>query len=386
MRPSARCALVVAVCTIGGGSHLHSQQPALLARAGEIPVGPGSGTIVVVDVNRDGHPDIVARHLLQKRVTIFLGDGKGAFAPSPSNPIALTNQPGGIALADLNGDAIPDLAVTASERDEVDIFLGNGTGGFTRAPGSPLVASPSRDFFTRGVALRDVNGDRRLDIVTTNGRESTFSILFGDGRGGFTPGPTTRRESNDARHVFDFGDINGDGHVDAAVGHFGHRDNPEPGRVSVLLGDGTGVFRDGAPMPTLPTDPHSLTLADVNGDRRLDLVISHGDRRLSVLLNDGTGTFTQAPGSPFGMTAEVYEVVARDIDRDGKIDLIAAAADSATVLLGDGRGRFTPAPGSPFHSGPGSYFLAVGDFNEDGKQDVVTSSFEGDRVTLFLGR
>jgi len=132
MRSSVRSLLVAAACAIAGGTpHLHSQT-ALLARAGEIPVGPGSGQIVVADLNRDGHPDIVTRHLLQKRVTIFLGDGKGAFTPATANPIALSYQPGGIAVGDVNGDRVPDVAVTASEHDEVDLFLGDGTGRFSR--------------------------------------------------------------------------------------------------------------------------------------------------------------------------------------------------------------------------------------------------------------
>jgi hypothetical protein len=67
------------------------------------------------------------------------------------------------------------------------------------------------------------------------------------------------------------------------------------------------------------------------------------------------------------------------------MDLVAATVDSVTVLLGDGRG-YAPAPGSPFSAGPGAYNLGVGDVNHDGKLDVAASSFEGDAVTLLLGR
>ena len=47
---------------------------------------------------------------------------------------------------------------------------------------------------------------------------------------------------------------------------------------------------------------------------------------------------------------------------------------------------FSPAPGSPFRAGPGAYHLVIGDLNKDGKPDVAASSFEGDSVTVLLGR
>lgn len=358
----------------------------LFVHAQPVAVGPGSGQILLLDLDRDGRLDMVTRHLLQRKLGVLLGDGRGGFAAA--TPIALDYQPGWIAAADVNGDAIADLVSTNSERDDVDVFLGDGKGGFARADGSPFAASPSREFFTRGLELLDVNEDRRMDIVTTNGRDNTFGILLGNGRGGFAPGPVVRRASaNEQRHVFAFGDVDGDGHADAVVATRVNEESSAPERTAMLQGNGKGAFTDMTTTLPLPPGANSMTFADVNGDSRVDLVSTHANTRLlSVLLNDGGGRFTPATGSPLNIGDEAFGVIVADANGDGRPDLLAGTAATATVLLGDGRGKFTPAPGSPFRTGPGTYRISAGDINGDGKLDLAAPSFEGNSVAILLGR
>jgi hypothetical protein len=374
-----------ALVLLFGSTAARIQQP-LLVRGAEVPVGPGSGQILLVDINHDGHVDLIARHLLRREVSVFLGDGSGQFRRAANGLITLPYQPGMIAVDDLNRDGNVDLAISISERDDVDVLAGTGTGEFTRVAGSPFVAGPSRDFYTRSIYIADVNEDGRPDLLTANGRNSTFAVLFGADSWRFRPGPVLRHQADPAleREDFAVGDIDGDGHVDVLVATRTD-DVPQPGRLAVFRGDGKGGFVESPLTAVVPASPHFVRLVDVNGDRRLDLVMSHaGSRTITVLLNSGGMRFESVPGSPLDAGQEAFDIAAADVDGDGHVDLAAATGTTARVWLGDGRGRFVPAMGSPFAAGPGAYHLSVKDVNEDGRPDVLMPNFEGDAATVWL--
>ena len=128
----------IVVCALSA----QAQGPLFIAAPGSpVAVGEGSGHMVLADVNRDGKIDLITQHLQQRVVAVQLGDGTGRFMPAPGSPIALSYSPGDVKQGDVNGDGITDLGATSSERDTVDIFLGNGSGKFSLAPGSPFLAS-----------------------------------------------------------------------------------------------------------------------------------------------------------------------------------------------------------------------------------------------------
>ncbi|MFN0084132.1 MAG: FG-GAP repeat domain-containing protein [Blastocatellia bacterium] len=368
-----------------------SSRPAFVPAPGSpVPVGEGSGRLILVDVNGDRRLDLVTSHLMNKFVSVRLGDGAGRFAAAPGSPIALKYEPGDIKLADLNGDNIPDLAVTHSERDSVDILFGNGQGGFRPAAGSPYSVSADGDFYTRSLDLIDLNEDGKPDIVTANRRRNVFATLLGDGRGRFSAGPTITIPTEEGRlsfvHGEMFGDLDGDRHLDLVIVSRGEDLAPQPGRLRVFRGDGKGSFKERSIATSpLPEAPRFVRLADLNGDKRLDIVTSHNGDQLSVLLNLGNDKFGPAPGSPYNLDGTPFAVAVADVNQDQRNDLAAAAVDGIVVLLG-GRDGFAAANGSPFRAGPGAYHLTVGDVDNDGKPDIAASSFEGNAVTLLLGR
>jgi hypothetical protein len=368
--------------TLGVALLVYAQAPQFSPAPGSpVVVGEGSGIIALADVNQDGKLDLITQHLQQRAVTVQLGDGAGRFAPAPGSPIKLTYSPGDIKLGDVNGDSILDLAVTGGERDSLDIFFGDGNGRFNRAPGSPFLVSASTEFNT-GLQLMDINEDGKLDVVTTSNQRNSFGALLGNGRGGFAPGSTTTFPAGHGRYAFAFGDLDGDGHLDAVTANSGGDFFSASSAVVILRGDGKGGFKI-LTETSVPPGARWLALGDLNGDQRPDLALNHNGNQLSILLNQGEGKFTL--GSTYDVGAGAFAVTIADVNQDKRNDLIVATVDSVTVLL-NGANGFAPAPGSPFHAGPGAYHLAIGDVNRDGKTDIAASSFEGKAVTVLVGR
>ena len=96
------------------GTQVFAQDaPFVPAPGSPVKVGPGSGGLVLADVNRDGHLDLITQHLLYRNVAVQLGDGKGRFAPAGKSPMKLDYEPSAIAVADVNNDTILDLGIAS---------------------------------------------------------------------------------------------------------------------------------------------------------------------------------------------------------------------------------------------------------------------------------
>ena len=366
-------------------ANAHAQGPLFSPAPGSpVMVGEGSGRVVLADVNRDGRLDLVTQHLLRHEVRVHLGDGAGHFSLAAGSPVTLGYSPSDIKLGDVNGDGFLDLCVANSERAAVGIFLGNGSGRFSPAPGPPLLAGAPTGFAAHGLQLADINEDGKPDIIMIDSRQNAFVTLIGNGRGGFSQGPTATFAAGQGRYAIAFGDLDGDGHLDAAIASGGAGELAEPGRLLALRGDGKGAFKKGSET-AVPQSPRYVTLGDVDGDGRADIVITHSDNLVSVLLNRGADKFAPAPASPYNAGGLAWAVVVADVNRDKQNDLVLATENSVTVLL-NGKSGLTRAVGSPFAAGPGAYYLAIGDVNQDGEPDVVASSFDGKAVTVLLHR
>ncbi len=287
--------------------------------------------------------------------------------------------PGSLALADLNGDGRLDLVVANDESGDVTVLLGDGKGSFVAAPGSPFPAGKSPN----DIAIADFDGDGKPDLAFPNHETSHVTVLLGDGRGGFRPasGSPVAVRSKPHPHGIAAADFNGDGQVDFAVESWVND------QVEVVFGTGGGRFRTPGRLFGVGHMPYQkLRAGDVNGDGAPDIVTTNFEGgNATVLLGDGKGDFDEAPGSPFPAGEGPFSLALADVDRDGHLDLVVSnfsgragdtSHDAVNVLLGDGRGGFRPMKGSPFATGADPVAVAVGDVNGDGWPDVVTANCE----------
>jgi hypothetical protein len=365
-------------------------QNLLLAAApgSPIAIAGGASHIVLGDVNNDGIPDLAVAGTRDSSITLLLGQGDGQFHQAPQGPISLPYAPSEMVLRDINADGNLDLAVASHGSYGVTLLMGDGTGGFSVTASSPVQMKDGQQAHTHGLLLGDLNGDGALDLVTVNSDpDNDVSVALADGHGGYVLVAGSPFPVGPSPYPAALDDVNGDGHLDIiSTTTDRSKVNQDASRALTLLaGNGRGGF-SGSQLPLRAAHPWFVAVSDVNGDQRSDILATHAERsELTVLQANGSGDFIEAAGSPFDLGHSAWYMGVVDMNGDGKLDVVAAAADGVRVMLGDGQGGFQAAPGSPFPTGRGAWRLAVGDMNGDGRPDVATSNVESGDVTVLLG-
>ena len=243
--------------------------------------------VVSADFNGDGIPDLAVLDACSPNpdcgakngvVTTLLGNGNGTFTATATTP-AGGYDPYGIVVGDFNGDGIPDLAVVndgSSAGGTVTVLLGNGDGTFTASPTSPETAGCDDS-----IAVADFNGDGIPDLAVTNGCSNTVTVLLGNGDGTFLPAAKSPPTGIQPISIT-VGDFNGDGIPDLATANSGDNANKFKGTVTVLLGNGDGTFTPTTTSPVTVAPAKSVAVADFTGDGVSDLAVAN------VAESDGT--------------------------------------------------------------------------------------------------
>jgi len=348
-----------------------------------LPTGNHPGHITAADINHDGYPDLLIANADGASITVYLGDGKGGFTQAKGSPVTGVEHPCDIAVGDFNSNGNPDLAVPSHGLKLVSILLGDGKGGFTLAPGSPMAVESNPH--PHGIAVADFNGDKKLDIVIDSWAENKLLVLYGNGDGTFAPKGVKFDVGKWPYQRVRSADMNGDGIPDIITS------NITSSSVTVLLGNGKGGFdRKDTPVPDAP---FGIAIGDFNGDHHPDVAVCHYSGQgfdaskdgLSVLWGNGKGNFTLEKGSPFHVGHYPSMVAAGDINGDGIADIAVPnnMDNTISVFLG-GKNGIKEAKGSPFHVGRGPESIALADFNRDGKADLAVTDLDDNEVLVFI--
>ncbi|WP_461159907.1 FG-GAP repeat domain-containing protein [Sphingobium sp. TomMM35A] len=361
--------------------------------------------VALVDVDGDGDLDaVLAVEMGPNR--LYINDGQGRFTWKQGALGTKAHDSEHVLSADFNRDGFPDLIFVAEEDHAHQLFLGGPGGVFTEA--SDRLPKMSEG---NGLAVGDVNGDGLPDIAIGNSAEDRPGKPRASGQnflwlndpkqpGTFIDATATHLPAyEDDTQDIALVDVDGDGDLDMVVAN----ESP-PNRL--LLNGGKGHFRESSKGLQLltPMETREVHVFDANADGRPDILFLNltsnnkkwdKDPQARLLINKGRGKFrdetkTRLPANRFSS----WGGMVMDFNHDGHPDVIVGAIDvpgfkplQLRAYANDGKGRFSDVTATvmPATAVGRSWSMAKGDVNGDGVEDLFVGTW-GTQARLLLGK
>ncbi len=383
---------------VGSGAAIDA---ATFAPGVNIPA-PGPYAVVIADLDGDGKPDLVVATVYANAFSIYQNIGSNGVlnAASFAAPVVIpvgtgSAAPAGVTAADVDGDGRLDLIATDPNNNQVAVYRNIYSGGrlTTNSFAPPVLLAVAA--YPYRLAVRDLDGDGRPDIVSVNNGSGTVSILRNIGAAGslttnsFAPRVDLPLAGNSESVAV--GDLDGDGQPDLAVADSSgfislYRNRGTPGNIS------PGTFDTRVDLPAQSGSLH-VVIGDLDGDGRPELITTaYYPQTLSVYRNLSTpGSLTTnsfAARVDYGLAGRGHTIALADLNGDGKPDVaeVTELASALSVFQNLGTGSFTNpslAARVDFASGWNAWGLAVGDLDGDGRPDAVFGNQYDSTLTLY---
>jgi hypothetical protein len=296
----------------------------------------------------------------------------------------------GAAVCDLNGDGVPDVTLAPAGSPNYRYLLANTTGGVWNGTFTPSTGLAFLGTAGHGLASAELNHDGKPDVVTFEG--PYLVALLSPASGNIAGGSPTRTIVGMSGLQPRLADLDRDGWMDVIVAR-------GASGVSIVKGattGGSGSYVFGA-VTTIAIGGSSrdVALADFNHDGALDLAVASGDTDIRIVpgIVDALSRPTGAFGAPQSITVSTptrtsWDVVAADLDEDGWEDLAvavraASGPSSIVVVMNQGDGTFGAPVSYDVNGSPKS--LTATDVDKDGTLDIVAAATGAATVSLLQG-
>jgi hypothetical protein len=324
----ARLAVILAVPAVAFSTTLSFQNH---SQSNDPNHGGGAPLLQHADLNADGREDLVfAYHPEmggQNTFAVQLSTGDGTYGPATSyaTPSSGIDQ---LLLGDFNNDGFMDVPVFGYD-GYLYLYQNDGKGNFALVNTSPYVSDPTPGgSYSAQAVVGDFNHDSLSDLAfVTAGR---LYVWFGNGKGGFTPGPSMGVNGSSPT----LGDFDGDGKADLLL-----VDTVNYARAYVLYGDGAGNFPQTTEVDFTTSNTQDFvnwSVGDANNDGKSDVLATQPQiykSRVFVDYGDAGRQFANRTSVLIGRCID-GPASAADMDGNGSNDLIVEEHDCSNANTG----------------------------------------------------